>query len=122
MRKRWAVPLTVAAGLTCSPALADGPVPAWAKKPPPHTPCTSTSLPVDICRVELSCGQIATCGEAHYRLKVCGHWKLDGGLYPAEGQPNGVPCEQQLCGRTLSIMNARIAAQPFSPPEQRVCK
>ena len=48
---RWAVSLVVA--LTCSPALADGPVPAWARKspaervaaPPAPTPAASNPTP-----------------------------------------------------------------------------
>jgi hypothetical protein len=73
--------------------------------------CTTTVHESGVCRVPMNCPQIATCGEANYRLTTCGHRWLDGG---PKGR-NGIPC-QAVCGRDAKTMSERIAAKPFSPP------
>lgn len=69
-------------------------------------------LASDICAPKRFCTQIKTCGEAHYRLTVCLDIVLD-------RDRDGVPCED-MCGKTISSMSARIAAEPFQPPEEAV--
>jgi len=51
------------------------------------------------------CTQISTCAEAHYRYSVCGDRSLD-------RDDDGIPCED-MCGKSHSVMRARIAAQPL---------
>jgi hypothetical protein len=84
----------------------------------------------EFCTTEKKCGQIGTCAEAYYRLTVCGHRWLDGGAAVRKdgepnrkGEPDGIPCEQELCGRggargMVAKIRAEQAAgkQPFSLP------
>jgi hypothetical protein len=81
----------------------------------------------DVCRTKKTCGEIETCAEAYYRYTTCGDFSLDArplgsNVPPPEGQPNGIPCEQQLrggrpgCGKTALNMAAKIRSEPpFSP-------
>jgi hypothetical protein len=79
--------------------------------------CTVTINPARVCGAPKNCPQIATCSEANYRFRKCGHRWLD-------GDRNGVPC-QATCGRDAQTMAERMAAErPFSPaPEAgRECR
>ena len=53
--------------------------------------------------VELKCGQMTSCAEAHHKLTVCGHTKRD-----RDG--DGIPCEK-LCGKTQATYQARVQRQ-----------
>jgi hypothetical protein len=79
--------------------------------------CTATINAARICGAPKNCPQIATCAEAVYRLRTCGHRWLD-------GDRNGVPC-QPKCGPDAGTMKERMAAErPFSPASEarRVCR
>jgi hypothetical protein len=78
--------------------------------------CTVTINAAAACSAPKNCPQIATCAEAAYRFRTCGHRWLD-------GDRNGIPC-QDKCGRDAKTMAERMAAAPFSPAPQtkRVCR
>jgi hypothetical protein len=98
--------------------------------PPARTKIVTVKEPGRICRVTTrpttkeefcasskNCPQISSCAEAYYRLTVCKHEWLDGGAARgtydkpnSNGQPNGVPCEDQ-CGGDARAMVKRIWAQ-----------
>jgi hypothetical protein len=52
-------------------------------------------LPIDTttyaCSGKTQCTEMKTCGEANYYLKNCPNVQIDGDL-------DGIPCEEQLCG------------------------
>ena len=79
--------------------------------------CTVTTRPEDVCATKKYCTKDQmTCAEAYYRLTVCGHSWLDGGTaIPREGQPNGIPCEDQACGKSAKAMTEAISKHPFMP-------
>jgi hypothetical protein len=79
----------------------------------------------EFCATVKRCGQIATCAEAYYRLTVCNHRLLDGGTarkkdeQPTKhGEPDGVPCEAELCGRGGATMMAARIRQEFAAGKQ----
>lgn len=92
----------------------------------------------EFCATVKTCGQIETCAEAYYRLTVCNHYRLDGGAarkkddQPTKrGEPDGIPCEVELCGRDgARTMASRIrqeqvdGKQPFVLPltKKRECR
>ena len=90
----------------------------------PSSICAIEEQSIDICRERLGCHQIATCAEAFYRLNTRNHRELDGGIKPAPGQPNLIPCERSLCGGAVDAMWAKFAARTFQPPAKsvRVCR
>ena len=66
----------------------------------------SITVSAQVCGSKTLCGQMSTCAEAVYYLTVCGMKRLD-------ADSDGIPCET-ICGKTLDVMRARVAAQPFS--------
>ena len=83
--------------------------------------CTTTIGSEEVCGgVRKTCAQISSCAEAYYRLTACKDLSLDAmplgpQVPPADGRPNGIPCER-LCGTNALMMAERIRSQPFSPP------
>ncbi|MFM9943246.1 MAG: excalibur calcium-binding domain-containing protein [Hyphomicrobiaceae bacterium] len=60
-----------------------------------------------LCGSKRTCGQMRMCAEAIYHYRLCGQRQLD-------RDSDGIPCET-VCGNTAASMNARVAAEPFSP-------
>src|SRR6476661_10864937 len=88
-----------------------------AKRPlPPDAASIDDSHKRRIPHAQEDVWEIDTCGEAYYRYATCGDLSLDARplgakVPPPEGQPIGIPCEQQLhsgpgCGKT-SAFSAR---------------
>lgn len=67
------------------------PAPSIRSSPTP-TPAPARASPSFRCDGRLHCSQMTSCEEAHYFLAHCPGVKMD-------GNNDGVPCEQQWCGR-----------------------
>lgn len=66
---------------------------ASAEQPMPSAPAAlSSPVPQYKCDGRIHCSQMTSCEEAIYFLRNCPGVKMD-------GDNDGVPCEQQWCGR-----------------------
>ena len=86
--------------------------------------CTAEIDRAKICGMNKYCTKDPmTCAEAYYRLTICGHWWLDGGI---AGKRNGIPCQSTSltsppCGKDAKGMTAAIIQVPFFPPTKIKC-
>jgi hypothetical protein len=75
--------------------------------------CETTFVQDNMCAEPKTCPNIATCAEANYFLRVCGH--------PLDMNRNRVPCEVK-CGKSREDMEAQIKKEggPFVPRRSQV--
>lgn len=82
-----------ATGYDAYRSYAPRPMPLAAESPPAALPATSTrSASAFRCDGRTHCSQMTSCEEATFFLRNCPGTKMD-------GNGDGVPCEQQWCGR-----------------------